>query len=291
MRGLGTGDLVSFVRLTADARHGPAAPCSSSSRRARAAGRASRRGRCASRVAAGRVGHPLRRLARPVRRRARPDRRSATYDAARQRLVDFWLAAARRAADRSTSPSSVVNDAQRSLLDPGPGADLAVQRRQPVRGVLVRRGARRRRGDGRVRPPRRDARQILSSSLARLDAALELAGRREADREPRSTSASPATATTSNRRRRRSTASSTASGARSTARHGNGLLRPRALLVRHRRARLRAARPGGGLAGAERDRRRLARDRAHRARPQGPRARRRASVAACTARSAAPRTG
>ena len=90
-----------------------------------------------------------------------------TYDAARARLIDFWLA---RLGERPIFevPEKVVNDAQRSLLDPGPRADLAVQRRQPVRGVLVRRGARRRRGDGRVRVPRRDHGDPRAARSARL---------------------------------------------------------------------------------------------------------------------------
>ncbi|HEY7602886.1 MAG TPA: hypothetical protein VH760_01405 [Gaiellaceae bacterium] len=113
VRGLGTGDLVSFVRLTADARAGRGAVI-------QLVPEGSRRG---ARVAQG-----------TVRMRVEPGETAtayagwlvpfggspvpideATYDAARQRLVDFWL---QRLGQQPTYdvPERVVMDAQRSLL-------------------------------------------------------------------------------------------------------------------------------------------------------------------------------
>ena len=158
------------------------APCSGSSRKARGAAPAWRRGPMRIRVDARRDGDRLRRPGSS--RSAAPRSRStqATYDAARAPAGRLLARRGSASSRCSTSPSSVVIDAQRSLLDPGPRAHLAVQRRQPVRGVLVRRGARRRRGDGRVRLPRRDAGR---SCAARSPASkgVELADRREADRD------------------------------------------------------------------------------------------------------------
>ena len=113
VRGLGTGDLVSFVRLSADARAGKGAVI-------QLVPEGSRRG---ARVAQG-----------TVRMRVEPGESAtvyggwlvpfggspvpideATYDAARQRLVDFWL---QRLGEQPTYdvPERVVMDAQRSLL-------------------------------------------------------------------------------------------------------------------------------------------------------------------------------
>jgi hypothetical protein len=112
VRGLGTGELVSFVRLTAVAGSGGAV--------VQLVPEGSRRG---ARVTQG-----------TVRMRLAPDESAtvyggwlvpyggspvaideATYDAARQRLVDFWLA---RLGDQLTYdvPEELVDDAQRSLL-------------------------------------------------------------------------------------------------------------------------------------------------------------------------------
>ncbi len=113
VRGLGTGDLVSFVRLTANARAGKGAVI-------QLVPEGSRRG---ARVAQG-----------TVRMRIEPGESATvyagwlvpfggspvpidetTYDAARQRLVDFWL---QRLGEQPTYdvPERVVMDAQRSLL-------------------------------------------------------------------------------------------------------------------------------------------------------------------------------
>jgi len=113
VRGLGTGELVSFVRLTADATSGHGAVI-------QLVPEGSRRG---ARVAQG-----------TVRARVAPGESATvyggwlvpyggspvaidqeTYDAARQRLVDFWLA---RLGQQLTYdvPEHLVDDAQRSLL-------------------------------------------------------------------------------------------------------------------------------------------------------------------------------
>jgi hypothetical protein len=113
LRGLGTGELVSFVRLTADARSGHAAVV-------QLVPEGSRRG---ARVVQG-----------TVRLRVEPYESAtvyagwlvpyggspvpideATYDAARQRLVDFWLA---RLGEQLTYdvPERLITDAERSLL-------------------------------------------------------------------------------------------------------------------------------------------------------------------------------
>jgi hypothetical protein len=113
VRGLGTGELVSFVRLTADTRSGHGAVI-------QLVPEGSRRG---ARVAQG-----------TVRMRIGPYESAtvyggwlvpfggspvaideATYDAARQRLIDFWLA---RLGEQLTYdvPERLVTDAERSLL-------------------------------------------------------------------------------------------------------------------------------------------------------------------------------
>ena len=114
VRGLGTGDLVSFVRLTADARHGKGGVLrlvpEGSRRGARVA-----QGTMSVQVAPGERDDAVRRLARAVRRRARSRSSSRRTTPPAPRLVDFWLA---RLGERrsSTCPEKVVNDAQRSLL-------------------------------------------------------------------------------------------------------------------------------------------------------------------------------
>ena len=113
VRGLGTGDLVSFVRLTADARHGNGGTL-------RLVPEGSRRG---ARVAQGTMSVQV----APGERTtlygawlvpfggAPVEIEQPTYDAARARLVDFWAA---RLGTRPVFevPEKVVNDAQRSLL-------------------------------------------------------------------------------------------------------------------------------------------------------------------------------
>ena len=90
VRGLGTGDLVSFVRLTADARHGkggiaPHRPGGLAPRARVAQGTMSLRVEPGERTTL--YGAWL------VPFGGAPGRdREATYDAARPRLVDFWLA-------------------------------------------------------------------------------------------------------------------------------------------------------------------------------------------------------
>ena len=160
VRGLGTGDLVSFVRLTADARHGKGAVL-------RLVPEGSRRG---ARVAQGTMRHP----GRGRRARTLYGGWLVPFGGApgRDRRADLRRRP-RSGSSTSGSPGSAQPIVRRPRegrqqrpaepLDPGPRADLAVQRRQPVRGVLVRRGARRRRGDGRVRAPRRRRRRSCAA--------------------------------------------------------------------------------------------------------------------------------
>jgi hypothetical protein len=113
VRGLGTGDLVSFVRLTADARHGNGGTL-------RIVPEGSRRG---ARVAQGTMSVQVAPGERTTLYGAWPvpfggapvEIEQPTYDAARARLVDFWVA---RLGKRPVFevPEQVVNDAQRSLL-------------------------------------------------------------------------------------------------------------------------------------------------------------------------------
>ena len=113
VRGLGTGDLVSFVRLTADATHGKGGVM-------RLVPEGSRRG---ARVAEGTVSIRVAPGERTTTYAAwlvtfggaPVEIEQPTYDAARARLVDFWIA---RLGTRPVFevPEKVVNDAQRSLL-------------------------------------------------------------------------------------------------------------------------------------------------------------------------------
>ena len=128
MRGLGTGDLVSFVSVTASAaRSGAVVRLVHSTQRG-------------GRVGPG--GHEdsaLRYRSRPARRttlyvawlpvRPAPGRRSTqhTYEAARDRLVEFWNARLGEAVKYDV-PEAVVMNAQRSLLE----QDLALTWRYSV---------------------------------------------------------------------------------------------------------------------------------------------------------------
>ena len=113
VRGLGTGDLVSFVRLTADARHGNGGTL-------RIVPEGSRRG---ARVAQGTMSLQVAPGERTTLYGAWPvpfggapvEIEQPTYDTARTRLVDFWAARLGRR-PMFEVPEKVVNDAQRSLL-------------------------------------------------------------------------------------------------------------------------------------------------------------------------------
>ena len=113
VRGLGTGELVSFVRLTADARHGKGAELSlvplGSRRGARVA-----QGTMHIKVAAGETATLYAGWLVPYGGAPVPIDQPV-YDAARQRLVDFWV---QRLGDRPVYdvPERVVTNAERSLL-------------------------------------------------------------------------------------------------------------------------------------------------------------------------------
>src|SRR5262245_35058587 len=113
VRGLGTGALVSFVRLTADAGAGQGAVVQlvplGSRRGARVA-----QGTVRMRIEAGESGTVYAGWLVPFGGSPVPID-EATYDAARQRLVDFWL---QRLGEQPTYdvPEPLVMDAQRSLL-------------------------------------------------------------------------------------------------------------------------------------------------------------------------------
>jgi hypothetical protein len=113
VRGLGTGDLVSFVRLTADASSGHAAVIQLVPEGSRRGARVAQ-GTVRARVASGEsatvyAGWLVPFGGSPVAID------EETYDAARQRLVDFWLA---RLGPQLTYdvPERLVDDAERSLL-------------------------------------------------------------------------------------------------------------------------------------------------------------------------------
>ena len=289
VRGLGTGDLVSFVRLTADARarqgrRHPARPGGLAARRARGAGHACG---CGSSPASRRPlyggwlvpfgGSPGRDRRGDLRRRP----------AAAGRLLARSGSASSR---RTTSPSSVVMDAQRSLLI----QDLALTWRYSVGnqyeefsfaealdaaevmaeyglpGVTQADPAQL------ARPPRRrhvelaDGREAdRRRALLRLSGDREYLDQRHADARP-------------DRRGR--------SAGRSARGHGGLLRRERyssdvAARVYGLHAQAAVWQGLNAIADVWRA------TRAHRARPQGARARASRSAAACTARSAAPRTG
>ena len=286
VRGLGTGDLVSFVRLTADARSGKGGVL-------RLVPKGSRRG---ARVEQG----TMRVTVAPGESAAlyagwlvpfggtpvQIDQ--ATYDAARQRLVDFWLQRIGQQVPFDV-PERVVTDAERSLLI----QNLALTWRYSIGNqyqefsfaealdaaeVLAEYG----------QPG--VTRQILVSSLARLGGgttnwragekltAAALYFRLSGDREYLD-SATPMLA-----RIVEGLGRQIRSGARRPA-------APGALLVRRRRPRLRPACAGSRVAGPERDRRRLADHGPYGARPKGTCASRSPSAAACTAPSGGRRAG
>jgi hypothetical protein len=113
VRGLGTGELVSFVRLTATAGSGSGAVVQLVPEGSRRGARVTQ-GTVRLRVAPGESATVYGGWLVPYGGAPVPID-EATYDAARQRLVDFWLA---RLGDQLTFdvPEKLVDDAQRSLL-------------------------------------------------------------------------------------------------------------------------------------------------------------------------------
>jgi hypothetical protein len=113
VRGLGTGELVSFVRLTADAGSGSGAVVQLVPEGSRRGARVTQ-GTVRMRVAPGESATVYAGWLVPFGGSPVPID-EATYDAARQRLVDFWLA---RLGDQLTYdvPEELVDDAERSLL-------------------------------------------------------------------------------------------------------------------------------------------------------------------------------
>src|SRR5581483_9660102 len=157
--------------------------------------------------------------------------------------------------------------------DAGPRLDLAVQHRQPLRGVLVRGEPRRRRGDGQLRLHRRHAADPAHVVQAVRDPADELAdGRADAgERALLRAYRRPAVPPLGDAAPRLVHDPDRAAAADRSARAPA----PGAVLVRHRAQGLRAALAGGCLAGVERDRGRVDGDgstgpRRPRARPRPP---------------------
>jgi hypothetical protein len=113
VRGLGTGDLVSFVRVTADARNGKGAVVQLVPQGSRRGARVAQ-GTVRMRIEPGESGTIYAGWLVPFGGSPVPID-EGTYDAARQRLVDFWL---QRLGDQPTYdvPEPLVMDAQRSLL-------------------------------------------------------------------------------------------------------------------------------------------------------------------------------
>ena len=169
----------------------------------------------------------------------------ARYDAARGAVVAYW---SKRLAEgvRSTCPSGASLTPTRTLLVQNLHADVALQHRQPVRGVLVPGGRRRRAGAGRAGLRGRRARDPAHVADAAGDAVPELEDGREAARLGDALPPLPATA--------RYVAPGDADAARlrrrarpPDRREPRRPARPRALLVGHPRPGLRPALAGRRL--------------------------------------------
>ena len=169
-------------------------------------------------------------------------------------VARFW--------ERELSRGAVLEVPERRVVGrrakparPAARAHVALQRRQSLRGALVRRGARRRAGDGGVRPRRRLRGDPPLRAAAAAGAVLELARRRRARRRRRPLPAHRRP-DVSRPQDARVGGSAAPPGGPAPEPHSRAA-RPRGVLVRHPSPGDRAPRAGGRLAGPGCDRRRV----------------------------------
>ena len=119
----------------------------------------------------------------------------AVYDAARRAVSRFWDDASWPAVTALRGPRAPRLRRRAEPARPATVSRLALQRRQPLRGALVRRGARRRAGHGGVRPRRRLRGHPPLRAAAAARAVLRTGAPGRCSSRPPTSSGSPATAT------------------------------------------------------------------------------------------------